>query len=81
MKYYRIRKEFDNVRKACFRNNRLHNDGVYIGNELYTEKEWKKHKEKYLLPALTEKMCELVEISKNNTYWFFGARFEVGKEV
>lgn len=60
MKYYKIKKEYDNKKR---------NDGnILIGNELYTKKE----KEKYNIPDLC---CDIVEISKNKIYWFFGARF------
>ena len=42
MKYYRIKPEYDNTRllKRTF-------DGILIGNELYTVKEWKKLVLKY----------------------------------
>lgn len=60
MKYYRVRKEFDNKRKG--------NNDIYIGNELYTIQEAKKQK-------LNTNYMEMVEISKNKTYFSFGARF------
>ena len=60
MKYYKIKEECDNKRRS---------DGsILIKNELYTEKE----KEKFNIP---NNFCEVVEISKNKIYWFFGARF------
>lgn len=39
-------------------------------NELFTLKEMEK-----LSYAPPKKICRLVEINKNHTYWFFGARF------
>lgn len=60
MKYYKIKKEHGNRRRK---------DGsIYIANELYTENE----KEKYNIPL---NYCDVVEISKRNVYFFFGARF------
>lgn len=61
MKYYRVKKEFDNRRK--------NNSDIYIANELYTEKEAQKQN-------LNFNFLELVEISKRKVYFFFGARFE-----
>ena len=40
-------------------------------NELFTEKE----KNKYKIP---DNFVNEVNVCKNNTYWFFGARFKVG---
>jgi hypothetical protein len=60
MKYYKIKKENDNRRRK---------DGsIYVANELYTEKE----KEKYNIP---EDYCDVIEISKRNVFFCFGARF------
>ena len=60
MKYYKIKAEHDNRRRK---------DGsIYVANELYTEKE----KEKYNIPL---NYYDVVEISKRNVYFFFGARF------
>lgn len=61
MKYYRVKKEFDNRMKK--------NGDIYISNELYTEKEAQKQN-------LNFNFLELVEISKNKVYFSFGARFE-----
>lgn len=69
MKYYRVKKDSDNVRRISM-NKYLRPciDGIYVQNELYTPKEiekfigWKKH----VIP---------VEVSKKQTYFFFGSRF------
>lgn len=78
MKYYRVKREFDNVAKyKTFKSGRvMHTGDIYIGGELLTEKEFLRHKEKYLLPHSDEKMFDVVEIPKSRIYWSFGARFE-----
>lgn len=75
MKYYRVKKEFDNY--PMFKNTATIQayDGIYIGNELFTEKELEKHMKNHKLPARVTTMFDVVEISKKRTYWFFGARF------
>lgn len=74
MTYYRVKEEHDNRARFKYyeKNGFSHyvkEDGILIGNELYTPKEREKiaNKDRYF---------EKVEISKNKTYWFFGARFE-----
>lgn len=60
MKFYRVTKEIYNP------------DGHgTIMNELYTEKE--RETKFHWVPAWC---LEIVEISKQKTHWFFGARFE-----
>ena len=66
MVYYRVRKEFDNFPQ----NPRIHDGNILIGGELFTEKEFNK------LPYVYAGAFEKVDIPKNKTYWFFGARFE-----
>ena len=84
MKYYRVNPEFDNYKMS------KHYD-IFIGNELFTEKELEKVKIKYAnrnnmkrsavsISATDEKLLmskfDIIEIPKNRTYWMFGARFE-----
>ena len=69
MVYYRVRKEFDNFPK----NPRIHDGNILIGEELFTEKEFNK------LPYVYAGAFEKVDVPKNKTYWFFGARFEKEK--
>lgn len=61
MKYYKVKKEYDNTRK--------NNKDIYIANELYTQKEVDRER-------LNTSYMDTVEINKNRTYFFFGARFE-----
>ena len=72
MKYYRIKPEYDNAHllKRTF-------DGILIGNELYTVKEWERLVLKY---RVSEAVCDIVNISPKETYWFFGARFQDKEE-
>ena len=70
MKYYRVKPQYDN-RVRHTRSNRYHNrsNGVLIGKELYTPSEFKKL-------AICPAWFEVVEISKQDVYTLFGARFE-----
>lgn len=76
MKYYRVKQEYDNVYYS--------NDFDFlIGNELFTEKEFYDAEQAFLIKcrnrnSATEKfrqMFDVVNINKNDTYFFFGARF------
>ena len=71
MKYYRIKTEYDNARLL----NRAQRtfDGILIGSELYTVKEWERLVLKY---RVSEAVRDIVNISSKETYWFFGARFQ-----
>ena len=65
MKFYKVRKEFDNFPK-----NPLKRDGnIFIGDELYTFAQVEK------LPFIYPGSLELVYIPINETFWSFGARF------
>ena len=68
MKYYKVKSEHDNKRKPGAKYD------IYVANELYTEKEAEKQ-------HINKSYCELVEIPKNQVYFFFGARFEYKKGV
>ena len=75
MTYYRVRKEYDNKPLFKYKEKNgfsywINDGGILIGNELYTAKEREK---------LAVKDCcfEKVEINKNRTYFFFGARFSL----
>lgn len=91
MKFYRVRPEYDQYPRHKFskRNGRYVNgkfyigitdDGAYIANELFTEKELKKEFKTHYFFADRKKIFEEVEISKMKTFWSFGVRFEI-KEV
>lgn len=85
MKYYRVKPEFDNYKMSK-------NYDIFVGNELFTEKELEKVKIKYAnrnnmkrsimpLSIADEKdlmlRFDIIEIPKSKTYWMFGARFEI----
>lgn len=66
MTYYRVRKEYDNFPQ----NPKVHDGNILIGGELLTEREFNK------LPFVYAGAFERVDVPKNQTYYFFGARFE-----
>ena len=77
MKYYRVKPEYDNKRLLKFhRGGGLEFDGILVGKELYTVKEWVKLCNTHLMGDLLNAVEE-VEIKKSRVYWFFGARFEM----
>ncbi len=65
MRYYRVRKEYDNFPQ----NPKIKDGNILIANELYTEKEFNR------LPYVYAGAFEMIDIPKNQTYWMFGARF------
>lgn len=71
MLYYRVKPDMDNQKKYVYvgsSNLKIKPDGILIANELYTPRERERI-------ANTDKFFEKVEISRNKTFWFFGARF------
>lgn len=64
MLFYRVKPEFDQQHH----NPKIADGNIYIKNELYTAKEVARKK-------LNLRFLESVEVKKNKTYWFFGARF------
>lgn len=71
MKFYRVPEKLDQRRLYQIKNGRRINNGLFlIGNELLTEAECRK------INAPIDEL-EAVEIKRTNTYWWFGARFEV----
>ena len=71
MIYYRVRKEYDNFPQ----NPRIHDGNILVGGELFTEKEFNK------LPYVYAGAFERIDIPRNSTYWFFGARFAEEGEI
>lgn len=69
MKYYRVKPEYDNKVRYVWRRGQGVSDGILVGNELYTEREYQRLANYWA-------WFEEVEIPKTKTYWFFGARFE-----
>ena len=84
MKYYRVKPQYDNCKLSS-------SYEILVSKELFTEKEWEKacakwvnrntlHRgeKKAVTPAMKQeffRMFDIVEVPKNKTYWFFGARF------
>ena len=69
MLYYRVKPENDNRRRfKVHRGGGLEIDGIWIANELYTPKEISRY------PGGVA-MCDPVNVSKKQVYFFFGARF------
>lgn len=69
MKYYRVLPEYDQKTRWKFaRGGGLTMDGIYIKNELYTQRELLKYLDysSYVVP---------VYIPKSKVYFCFGARF------
>lgn len=66
MTYYRVRKEYDQFPK----NPKIRDGNILVAGELYTEAEFNK------LPYIYAGAFERVEIPRNQTYCFFGARFQ-----
>lgn len=69
MKYYKVKPKYDNKTRYKWRCGHGVSDGILIANELYTEKEYSKL-------ANYSGCFEEIDINKNNTYFFFGARFQ-----
>lgn len=67
MTYYKVKSQYDQQRK-------FPNDWDFlIANELYTEKERRK------LTEISDEAFEQIDIPKNQTFWCFGARFQIGR--
>lgn len=73
MLYYRVKPEFDNKPQTKRKSHYRLRIGIWIGNELYTPCELNRmEKRGFIVP---DELFELVEINRNKTYFFFGARF------
>lgn len=71
MLYYKVKPEYDNyARLKETRKGYLVNDGILVANELFTPTERNKM-------ANSDNCFILVNVNKNRTYFFFGARFEM----
>lgn len=67
MKYFKVNTNADNTRKN------VNKTDILVKNELYTEKELQKFAPIWSL--YVKSYFTVVEISKKDTYYFFGARF------
>lgn len=64
MKFYQVLPQYD----QRYKNPQVHDDNIYIANELYTPHEIERQK-------LNLKYMREVHVSKASVYFFFGARF------
>lgn len=70
MKYYRVKPEYDNKIRYTWNNHKQGvPNGILIANELYTPCEYKRL-------ATCPAWFDVVNLSKNKTFFSFGARFE-----
>lgn len=67
MKYFKVKKTADNIRKN------INKPDILIKNELYTERELSKFADVNNTDVKT--YFTTIEIPKNDTYYLFGARF------
>ena len=72
MLYYRVKKEYDQK----YINPYIHDCNILIADELITKSELQKLVKRGLIHYKNyEKFFDIVNINKNKTYFFFGARF------
>lgn len=69
MRYYKVKKEYNN--KQLLKNHAYYD--FLIPNELYTQKEIERLQKNHV--NISFDFFDPVEIPKNTTYFFFGARF------
>ena len=69
MKFYQVLPQYDQK----YKNPRVHDDNIYIANELYTPREVERQK-------LNLKYMREVDVPRTSVYWFFGARFSEALE-
>lgn len=78
MIYYKVKKNYDNKALLTKESGILVNYGNFlIAGELYTPKEWNRVIKSHVFGCNPANCVEVVEVSKNKTSWFFGARFEI----
>ena len=67
MTYYKVKKSADQTRKN------VNKTDILVANELYTKKELEKFAP--VQSVYVKNYFDEVQVSKNKTYFFFGARF------
>lgn len=78
MKYYRVKSQFGNTKRTRFvRSMRQITDGEWKANELYTSVELR---QLYPYPLEFPNIFEIVTISKNETFFYLGHRFQKNSE-
>ena len=77
MRYYKVSPRFDGVQVWKMGRVALHIDRELVGGELYTPAELRRlnNGATYRGVRDDEVIFTPVEVPKNRTYWFFGARF------
>ena len=76
MKYFRVKKEYDNkpkLNKYYYKTRYHYKYDIWIGGELYTALELNRIEKSGIPVNMT--YFEEIEIPKTKTYFFFGARF------
>ncbi len=68
MRYYKVKPEYDQT----YKNPRIHDGNILIGNELYTESE------RIKMRFVPDKCFDVVDIPRNKTGFMFGVRFAFG---
>jgi len=69
MTYYKVKPQYDNKTRYTWNNKGQGvSNGILIANELYTPAEFRKL-------ANCPAWFDVVEVSRKNVYFFFGARF------
>lgn len=81
MKYYKVKPEYADTQVTKIdRYGRIKIDRYLVANELYTPYEFHRMNigATYRKAGIKDDtvIFDIVEINKNTTYWFFGARFE-----
>lgn len=67
MIYYNVKPQYQGYARKVSVHGRIRQDGLLVGNELYTEKEMESI-------ANDRSWFEKVEVSKRNVCWLWGAR-------
>jgi len=78
MVFYQVNEKYDNFILWGSRDGFLMQFGFLIAEELYTKKELLKMKKNNI--KFPDDCFKKIEVSKNKTYWFFGARFKFYKD-
>lgn len=73
MKYYKVKKEYDDKYYYEQKNGYKKLKGVLVANELYTPAERKQI-------TLPDECFDIVEVSRKHIYFFFGCRYEQSRD-
>ncbi len=82
MTYYRVKPEYDQTPRYRYgRHGGLIHDGIYIGKELWTEKELDREYASHLVGIPRDKLCDRLDLKRSEVFWFFGARFACADNI